>query len=279
MKTVAVILLTLALLTNPAYAVITGTIEGVASPPGGSSAFNDVTSGTNTTATMTIGTGASLATSGSGTIVATALTFDVATQAELDTHAALTNPHSATALNTASRIVLRDGSGNFAAGTITAALIGNASSASAVPFSGVSSGTNTTGAMVISSGASIELFGTGTIRANIVESRWLDQTDTATIAINCSLYDHVRIDELSQTTTFNAPTTCTPKEHQGLTIAVFSTTARTVTFSTGAGAFSAGYGLALPTTTAAGQWLLWGFRWNGVLARWALVAATPDATP
>jgi hypothetical protein len=38
----------------------------------------------------------------------------------------------ATAANTASKLVLRDGSGNFAAGTITAALTGNASTATAL---------------------------------------------------------------------------------------------------------------------------------------------------
>jgi len=50
--------------------------------------------------------------------------FDVATQAELNTHAALTgtSAHGAVATNTASQIVTRDSSGNFAAGTITAAL-------------------------------------------------------------------------------------------------------------------------------------------------------------
>jgi hypothetical protein len=53
--------------------------------------------------------------------------FDVATQTELNTHAALTgtSAHSAASTNTASAIVTRDGSGNFAAGTITASLTGN----------------------------------------------------------------------------------------------------------------------------------------------------------
>lgn len=45
-------------------------------------------------------------------------------------HAALTSVHGSTNLNTASRIVQRDASGNFSAGTITAALSGNASTAS-----------------------------------------------------------------------------------------------------------------------------------------------------
>jgi hypothetical protein len=51
----------------------------------------------------------------------------------IGTHAAITTlPHGATANNTASRIVYRDASGNFAAGTITATLVGNASTATAL---------------------------------------------------------------------------------------------------------------------------------------------------
>lgn len=50
--------------------VIDVTVSGGGS---GSSAFEDLTSGTNTTATMVVGTGASLTTSGSGTITATAV--------------------------------------------------------------------------------------------------------------------------------------------------------------------------------------------------------------
>lgn len=55
--------------------------------------------------------------------------LDVATQVELDAHAALTAPHGATSANTPSSLVLRDPSGNFIAGTITATLSGNATSA------------------------------------------------------------------------------------------------------------------------------------------------------
>lgn len=62
--------------------------------------------------------------------------FDVATQTELDTHTNATSVHSATATNTGSRIVLRDASGNFAAGTITAALSGNATTSTALAANG-----------------------------------------------------------------------------------------------------------------------------------------------
>jgi hypothetical protein len=53
--------------------------------------------------------------------------FDAATQAELDAHSAGTTVHSATSANTPSRLVLRDASGNFTAGTITANVTGNVS--------------------------------------------------------------------------------------------------------------------------------------------------------
>jgi hypothetical protein len=134
-----------------------------ASEIGGGGAFNELTSGTNTTAAMIVGTGASLSATGSGTIAATiadALAangancaagnaplgvdtagaaescFDVATQTELDTHTALTTAHGSTSANTPSTIVQRDASGNFSAGTITAALSGNSSTATALAANG-----------------------------------------------------------------------------------------------------------------------------------------------
>ncbi len=51
-----------------------------------------------------------------------------AVQAALDAHTLVTSAHGATPLNTADLIVRRDSSGDFAAGTITAALTGAASS-------------------------------------------------------------------------------------------------------------------------------------------------------
>jgi hypothetical protein len=58
--------------------------------------------------------------------------FDVATQVELDAHSGSASAHSATSTNTADRIVLRDGSGDFAARNITADLTGNADTATAL---------------------------------------------------------------------------------------------------------------------------------------------------
>jgi len=81
--------------------------------------------------------------------------FDVATQAELNTHAALTgtSAHGAVATNTASQIVTRDSSGNFAAGTITAALTGNASTATALAANGANCSGNNFALGVDASGA------------------------------------------------------------------------------------------------------------------------------
>lgn len=58
--------------------------------------------------------------------------YDVATDTELVAHIGDTAAHSALSSNTANRIVLRDASGNFAAGTITANLTGTASLATAL---------------------------------------------------------------------------------------------------------------------------------------------------
>ena len=168
---------------------------------GGSSAFSALTGSTNTTAAMLVGTGASLASSGSGTIAATTAAalaangsnassgnailgvdasgaaegaFDVATQTELNTHtgATGTSAHGAASTNTASAIVARDGSGNFAAGTITAALTGNASTSTALAANGANA---TTGQFVAGVGAD----GAAEGATNVVK---VGTTDTGSVA-------------------------------------------------------------------------------------------------
>jgi len=70
--------------------------------------------------------------SGSAGSVANALTLGTyLTGTSFNGSAAVTATVDATATNTASKVVARDSSGNFAAGTITAALTGNASTATA----------------------------------------------------------------------------------------------------------------------------------------------------
>jgi hypothetical protein len=57
-----------------------------------------------------------------------------AVQAELNSHTADNAPHGATSSNIASRIVKRDASGNFSAGTITANLNGSADKVDGIDF-------------------------------------------------------------------------------------------------------------------------------------------------
>ena len=72
---------------------------------------------------------------GPGSVPATVNAVGGSSAANVHTAEQLAN--AATSANTASAIVKRDGSGNFSAGTITASLSGNATSASTVAWSGV----------------------------------------------------------------------------------------------------------------------------------------------
>jgi len=89
-----------------------------------------------------------------GTQAATVVSF-VGTSSAADVHSAELAANAATNLNTASAIVRRDASGNFTAGTITAALSGNATTAttagSATSFTGALAGdvTGTQAATVV----------------------------------------------------------------------------------------------------------------------------------
>lgn len=99
--------------------------------------FSNIATGVNTAATMTLGTGATMTFSGSGIINANELTGDP--------------------VNTSGR-------------TTGQALVWNGtawapSGSASVAFSGITSGTNTTAAMVVGSGASITVSGSGSITA------------------------------------------------------------------------------------------------------------------
>ena len=95
-------------------------------------ASGQVTSATNTNIAIT-GSQVSGNISGSAGSVANALTAGsyLTSAGTFDGSAARTFAVDATAVNTASKVVARDVSGNFSAGTITAALTGNASTATA----------------------------------------------------------------------------------------------------------------------------------------------------
>ena len=82
-------------------------------------------------------------------------------------HNALTSAHGSTNLNTASRIVQRDASGNFSAGTVTASLSGNASTASKWQTARtITLGGDLSGSVSIDGSADVTL--TTTISANSV---------------------------------------------------------------------------------------------------------------
>jgi len=105
-----------------------------------------------------------------GTQGATAVTT-VGGQTATDVAAGTVLANSATYLNTPSAIVRRDASGNFAAGTITANLLGNATTATtATNFSGVLSGdvTGTQGTTVVAAvgGQTATDVAAGTVLAN-----------------------------------------------------------------------------------------------------------------
>jgi hypothetical protein len=101
-------------------------------------------------------------------------------------NATYTITSNATSANTASTIVARDGSGNFSAGTITAALSGNASTATNVAWSGITSkpttlsGFGITDALPISGGS---LTGNLQFGANLLQ---FDQSGTRSWSVRAT---------------------------------------------------------------------------------------------
>lgn len=122
-----------------AFAALTGaqTIDGIKTFLQTISGSIDGNAGT-ATALATARTINGVSFDGTGNITLTANTTNALTAGTYLTggtfngSGAVTFAVDATALNTASKVVARDASGNFAAGTITAALTGNASTASAL---------------------------------------------------------------------------------------------------------------------------------------------------
>lgn len=100
-----------------------------------------------------------------------------------------------------------------------------------------------------------------------------DPGTSSPIVINADTCDEVVIAELSQNTTFSAPTG-SQEPRQRLTIVVTTTLQRTLTFATGANAFSAANGLALPTFSKASGRVEYGFAWDQALSRWVFRAST-----
>ena len=102
-------------------------------------------------------------------------------------------------------------------------------------------------------------------------------SDTATITMNADNLtgcDFVQVAQLSQTTTFDL-TSGTYVNGQFLSLLIFTTLQRGLVFTTGAGKFAA-EGIPLPTFSRAGGYILYGFRYNALSNRWALVATNQE---
>lgn len=89
---------------------------------GGSSAFNAITSGTNTTAAMLVGSGASLGVSGTGTITANAIVDGTIVNADLNASAAVAL--SKLAALTINRALVSNGSGVIGVSAVTSTELG-----------------------------------------------------------------------------------------------------------------------------------------------------------
>jgi hypothetical protein len=139
-----------------------GGLDCAADATGGSPTFDAIATGTNTTATMTVGTGASIVASGSGAITATGVAADsvaLTTDTTGDYVSSATASQGLTVTGTEGSSV---GVQDCAANEILKRNAGDtawecaADSTGGTPsFDAVTSGTNTTAALVVGSGASL----------------------------------------------------------------------------------------------------------------------------
>ena len=119
--------------------------------------------------------------------------------------------------------------------------------------------------------------GTKTLSNTRIKSRDCVKSDATPVDVNADNCDFVKVAELSQTTTFNAPTG-THNDGDFLAYAIFTTVARTLTFVTTANGFSAENAIALPTVSKTAEYVLYGFRWNSTSSKWSMVSATQSTT-
>jgi len=186
--------------------------------------------------------------------------------------------------NTVSTLVQRDASGNFAAGTITAALTGNASTATNLVVSTssvVSLGTIELGAATdttLSRSAAGVLSVEGVVvdtvsAANTLTNKRITRrigttTSTATPSIDCGLYDQYNITALAVAIT-GVTVTGTPTDGQELIVRIKGdATPRTITW--GASFSTSGLGTLLATTAASKTHLV-RFLYDTVAVKWICV--------
>jgi len=270
-----------------------------ACPSGGSPAFNTITSGTNTTATMAVGTGATFKVLGSstgGTIFASAeagatdhtVTFpsNTGTVAELNIAQTFTLAQSfgagfANNKNGAASSSAGTWFGTpFTSGTGTTAfpLDYFSTSGATVPttlnanggYIGINSGSTFTGDALeayINGAFSFDL----NIFGNLITSPNA-ATSATSVTPNCN-YSFVKVTaSATGTFTVNAPGTCTPKDGQKLELKVISPSGGTITYAWNA-TYLASATLALPTTSnAASKEDYFQFQYDADKSGWVFLA-------
>ncbi len=135
-------------------------------------AFSAITGSSNTTAAMVVGTGASLAATGSGTITATAMPATGLTGTINDARQGANVTLQGNTFNGVSQLVQTDGAGKLPA--IDGSQLTNLPGAST--FDQIGSGTNTTAAMVVGTGSSLAATGSGSITATALPTTGLTGT-------------------------------------------------------------------------------------------------------
>lgn len=285
------------LITQGTNVTITG--SGTSGSPyqvsaaGGAPAFNTVTSGTNTAAAMVVGTGASLAVSGTGTITATTLATPRTIGGVSFDGSANIVPQTIQVVDAASdttTFVMLAGSATGNLQPLTdAGLAYNASTnvLTAGGFSGPLTG-NVTGNVTGSSGSTTGNAATATAlqtartingtsfngTANIVITPRVGTTaSSSTPTPDADTQDLYTVTALAAGATFGAPTG-TPVNGQALVIRVKDNgTARSLAYN----AIYRAVGVTLPTTTVISKTLYLGMIYNSADTRWDVLLVSREA--
>jgi len=164
-----------------------------------------VADGTNTYVLSTNGSGTlSWAAGGGGTTTNSLTAGTYLTGSPFNGSAAITFAVDATSANTASKVVARDASGNFSAGTVTAALTGNASTATALQTARAINGTNFDGTAAITVTAAAGTLTGATLASNVLASSLTSVGTLATLTVTAAIVGSVT--GSSGSTTGNAAT-------------------------------------------------------------------------